>query len=641
MALGQRGASIVSWLLAMALSPTSAAAQSTPSHAPSRSVQVDSVELAAFLDSFVPTRIADFHIPGAVIAVVYEGRVVLTRGYGFANLQTKAIVDPDRTIFRVGSVSKPITATAVLQQVERGRLALSQDVNQVLREFQIPATFPQPVTVAQLLTHTAGFDVRLIATAAPTEAAVIPLSRYLASDLPPRVRPPGLLHAYSNHGYSLLGYLVELADGKPFADAVATNLFRPLGMVHSTFRFPRETAAQAATGYEFRPDGYRVAIPVHPNIAPAASLNTTASDMARFMLAHLEGGCLEGNCILRPETLDEMHRRQFSEDERMPGMTYGFFESVANGRRLLVHGGGIRGFMAGIVLCPETRFGVFVAANNGETGIDLVWRVVLRLMDHVFPAATPVLQPVADAAQHLHEFEGTYRLSNHPQRNVEKAGALRGGDLPVVAHADGALEVFGQMYVEVEPDLLRERKTGQPLVFIRGPDGRVERLLTTDVFFGHETWVRVPWYDVGTLHNFTMVSMLVLFVLALVLRPAPKSTAALFQAPSAESLDAPLARRLAVLLAAVLLLFVVVTYFSFRQVRSVGLLYGVPLGMKVALAVPLIGLPLALALPWCLLRVWRSGAWSFLWRVWYSVVVLAELGFLTFLNHWNLLGFRF
>lgn len=163
----------------------------------------------AFVDALVRAELAELRIPGAVVSIVYRGRVLLARGYGLADLERGTPMDPNSTVVRVGSISKPVTATAVMQLAESGALRLDADVNDYLDDVRVPAAFGRPVTAADLLTHTAGFDVRLSGTAAASEDDVLPLGVYLARDLPPRVRPPGRVLAYSNHGYTLLGHLVE------------------------------------------------------------------------------------------------------------------------------------------------------------------------------------------------------------------------------------------------------------------------------------------------------------------------------------------------------------------------------------------------------------------------------------------------
>ena len=181
-----------------------------------------------FLDGFFATAMESGHVPGAVFVFVENGRVVLKRGYGFANLETKARVDPDTTLFEIASVSKLFTATAVMQLYEQGKLQLDEDVNTYLTTFKIPATFPKPVTLRSLMTHTAGFDERGIGMAARTAKEWRPLGEYLAERMPPRVRPVGDGASYSNHGVALEGY------------------YRRAGFRHAVQRLRREEHLPAA-----------------------------------------------------------------------------------------------------------------------------------------------------------------------------------------------------------------------------------------------------------------------------------------------------------------------------------------------------------------------------------------------------------
>jgi CubicO group peptidase (beta-lactamase class C family) len=145
---------------------------------------IDTIRLRGMVDEFMARDMAELRVPGAVVAMVQDGRVILLRGYGIADSATGALVDPSTTLFRLGSVTKPVTALAALQLVEQGRLDLHRDVNEYLTAFQIPAKFERPITAHHLLTHTAGIDVRLHGTAASAENEVQPLGRYLASNLP-------------------------------------------------------------------------------------------------------------------------------------------------------------------------------------------------------------------------------------------------------------------------------------------------------------------------------------------------------------------------------------------------------------------------------------------------------------------------
>ncbi|HCF26353.1 MAG TPA: hypothetical protein DEV81_03885 [Cyanobacteria bacterium UBA11049] len=191
-------------------------------------------ELEAFLDRFFTARMPRLHIPSAAFVLVKDGKTFFSKNYGYADLEKKILVDPE-TLFGVGSVTKLLTATAVMQLVEQGKLSLNQDVNKYLQQVQVDKNYPTPVTVADLLTHTSGFDEHFIGTGAKTAAQVMPLKDYVAKQMPARVIPPKQVICYSNYGMVLAGYLVELVSGVPFTQYVDENIFQPLGMAHSSF----------------------------------------------------------------------------------------------------------------------------------------------------------------------------------------------------------------------------------------------------------------------------------------------------------------------------------------------------------------------------------------------------------------------
>src|SRR6266516_4771568 len=237
---------LVSLLLqALLLAPPMQARYSTPP-SPTSSKLGDPREVEAFLDGVIGKEMQVDHIPGAAVSVVKDGRLLFTKGYGSADLQAGKPVNAQTTLFRIGSVSKLFTATAVLQLAEQCKLSLYADVNTYLKAFHLPATYPEPITLADLLTHTDGVEGRDTGLQAAHSASDLePLGQVLAQHLPARVRPPGELTAYSNYGYTLAGYIVEQVSGMPFAQYVEQHLFQRLGMRESTFRQPVEARLSA------------------------------------------------------------------------------------------------------------------------------------------------------------------------------------------------------------------------------------------------------------------------------------------------------------------------------------------------------------------------------------------------------------
>ncbi len=368
------------------------ARQKTP---PSPTGLSDPREVETFLDGVLSVQLADDHIPGATVAVVKDGRLLFAKGYGSADLQAGKRVSAGKTLFRIGSVSKPFTATAVLQLAEQGKLNLHADVNTYLKTFHIPATYLQPITLAHLLTHTAGFEDRGTGPYARSTRDLEPLGQWLAEHIPARVRPPGELTAYSNYGFTLAGYIVEQVSGIPFGQYVEQHIFQPLGMHSSTFRQPVEDRLSAALsqGYSYSNGVY------HPEpfdviqVAPAGSMSATATDIARFMLAQLQDGRLGNERILQEATANEMQRRQFTNDPRVPGVPYGFDGELSlNSQRLLVKGGDVPGFHSLLALLPEQQVGVFVSYNS-EGGAGALTTFLQWFLDHYYPAPKETMPP--------------------------------------------------------------------------------------------------------------------------------------------------------------------------------------------------------------------------------------------------------
>jgi CubicO group peptidase (beta-lactamase class C family) len=521
------------------------------------STVADGQELQADLDTFMAAEMTDIRVPGAVVAVVQDGKIVVAKGYGLADIASNRHVDAAATVFRLGSLTKPITAMAILQLVEAGKLDLHADVNRYLKDFRVPDAFGKPVTAHDLLTHTAGFDVRLNGTAARDDRSVRPLGEYLATDLPPRVRPPGAIYAYSNHGYTVLGALIEAISGEPYEQYVARHIFAPLGMTSASVRLTADIAARVATGYETAGSSQRLAQVIHPHIVPAAGLNATALDMAQFMTAMLEGGAIGGRQVIAPSALALMQRPQFRQEPRVPGMTYGWMESFWRGQRLLLHSGGINGYMAAMYLWPDRRLGLFVA-NNGYRG-DFIVETAFHLMERWFPYASTLPAIPDGAPARAAKYAGSYRRANHSQRNLERAGLIRNAPLTVKDNRDGTLSVFGEKFVEIGPRLFRNRGS-ETLAFVEDGTGRPVQVVTTYPFQGNDVYERVPWWS-------TRMPLMVLLVLVVVL-----SLATIVRPPST----------LARAIAALNLLFFVFTWLGARAGGTAGMLYGVPWQMDAA-----------------------------------------------------------
>ena len=211
-------------------------------------------DVNAWLDGYMPYALHTGDIAGAVVAVVKDGKILTERGYGYSDVAKHTPVDPKLTLFRPGSVSKLITWTAVMQLVEQGKIDLDADVNQYL-DFKIPPREGKPVTMRNLMQHTAGFEEQA-KDIMSEDSKALAFETLLKQWVPERVFAPGTTPAYSNYGASLAGYIVQRLSGEPFDDYLDKHIFVPLDMKHSTFRqpLPAELAPLMSKGYELGSD---------------------------------------------------------------------------------------------------------------------------------------------------------------------------------------------------------------------------------------------------------------------------------------------------------------------------------------------------------------------------------------------------
>jgi len=445
--------------------------QSSPpaSSRPAGAAAIDAGELAALLDPVFAEAMAREHIPGAVFILVQKDRVVLEKGYGVADLASRRPVRPETTQFPIASISKVFTATAVMQLADRGLIDLQADVNRYLKSVQVPPTYQQPITVAHLLTHSSGLD-EIPGRRVATEAERLPLGRFLADRLI-RVDTPGEVVAYSTYGIALAGLLVEDVSGLAFEDYLARNLWQPLGMKRTFITTPAALAGDLATAYELE-KGEAVAVPYEIyQTPPASSIVSTAADMARFMIAHLQKGRYGQARILSETAAESMHRQHATMHPRVPGWAYGFQLADTNGRRILEHGGDIGGFSSLMVLLPDEGVGFFVASHL--EGADLRFKVRERILDHYFADTRPVRIPVARAeeAESLRRFAGVYRAHTFCHSCAD--GGPNVQDFEVSANADGTITVWDQRWVQVEPLYFRSLDGVRRIGFKADASGRI------------------------------------------------------------------------------------------------------------------------------------------------------------------------
>jgi CubicO group peptidase (beta-lactamase class C family) len=452
--------------------------------------ELTAADVQAFLDGIVPLQLKEHDIAGATVSVVKDGKLLFARGYGYADVEKKKPVSAQETLFRPGSVSKLFTWTAVMQLFEQGKLDLDRDVNTYI-DFKIPDAFDKPITLKNIMTHTPGFEEQIKDLFIPGPASP-DLGQYLKTHIPNRIFPPGTVPAYSNYATALAGYIVERISGRPFNEYVEENIFKPLGMTRSTFVQPLPSALSPAMS-----NGYQVASEAPKPFEvvgafPAGSMSSSASDLAQFMLAHLQGGQLAGNKILNPETARLMHSRLFALDDAANAMCHGFYEESRNGRRIIGHGGDTLYFHSDLHLILDAGVGFFISYNSagkGETSNrSILWEAFL---DRYFPYTVSSPATVNSAKDDARTVSGTYVLSRRSDSSFLKTASLI-GEFKVSFTNDGLIEVAEltqpngkpKRWREVAPNVFQEDDGQDKLVFKPDQNGRMQMILPYPFFIG-------------------------------------------------------------------------------------------------------------------------------------------------------------
>lgn len=594
-------------------------------------------ELATRLDPLIEQTMQEAHIPGAVLLLIENGEVIYTKGYGLADLAQQTPVDVETSLWRVMSLSKPVTAAAVMHLVEQGKLDLHADANTYLRSYRLPAAFGLPITTDQLLTHSAGLDWDLddIGTEAATPDGLVGNAQFLNDHPPARVFPPGQHYLYSNAAFDIAGQLVEDVSGIPFADYVERYIFQPLGMARSSFVQPPPKPAGLVTGYEFDGASHQpVPLPLWQD-PPSRSLTATASDMARFMLALLS----DGSPILRADSLETLFDTHFTYRNGTAGIAYGWHDVNWPGVAAVSKDGGATGALSRILLLPDQDTGFFLAYNLDD-GFGLANAVMEEFLERSFPFEPQLPAPAPGAAERGQALAGVYRLTTYSHHTLAKLLRLPWPDYPRVSvQEDGRLQVMFAPEAETTHELIEVA----PLHY-RTDDGKLDYVFWQDAqgrpagfAVGDFVTEKVAGYDTGRAH----MTMLIGFVVVFLAGAAVGLVVGLRRSPVN-----PLARHslwLLTVIAALNFVFLV-AFFLILQLVVAGagnfaFNLGMPVGFAALLTVPLLTSVLAVVLLALWLAGWHRRVFSRKGLALGSLFIAVCLLFIPWLNYWNMLGF--
>jgi CubicO group peptidase (beta-lactamase class C family) len=596
-------------------------------------------DVDAWLDGFMPYALASNDIAGAVVVVVKDGQVLTERGFGFADVQSRRPVDPRTTLFRPGSVSKLFTWTAVMQLVEAGKINLDTDVNQYL-DFKIPPYDGKPVTMRELMTHTAGFAETIKHLFPSTAARVLPLNKMVGGWIPNRIFPPGETPAYSNYGAALAGYIVQRVSGEPFDQYIEQHIFAPLGMNHSSFRQPLPPALlrSMSSGYLRASTGARPYEFVGP--APAGSLAATGDDMSHFMIAQLNNGQYGGARILQDATAREMHAPQVQHTPPLDGMALGFYHEDQNGQVIVGHAGDTVSFHSDLHLLLNDDVGLFISMNSrGKDGAAQLVRSALfaDFMDRYYPAPTPTLPTMASAKADAATMKGQYWASRRVDSGFVRLLNLL-GQTKIVANRDGTVVVAAftdaagapLVWREIGPFIWKDPSGKHTMVAVV-KNGRVLRI-GEDFPAAFEVYQPAPFADDARWNIPLMIAMAAIMAVALLMWPVQVLVRRRY------GRTFPLSGRRALLYritraTALIDLVVLAVYFSVVQAAGSNIsLFDDPLDiwlrmLQVLCVLGVIGAALSV---WNLLLVWARNGESWWAKTSVTLLTIALLAFVWF-----------
>ena len=456
---------------------------------------------------------------------------------------------------------------------------------------------------------------------------LIPAGEWLASHIPGRVRPPGDVAGYSNYNADLAGYIVARLSGIPYDQYIQENILDPLGMADTSVRspVPADLMQRMSKAYLYQ-DGALQEDPFYhaqPAIMPGAGLTSTATDMARFMIAHLQNGRYGEARILEENTAQQMHRETlFIHDPGVLGINYGFVDMTDSGQFTIGHYGGADPMFGGVFLLPDQNLGVYFSANSmgGQQLITYHYGFQKAFFDHYYPADVAPIVPPSDFVERAGRFTGSYKYTFFPYTTPEKFKDLT---IPfkISDPDDGTLlfaTPYGEYrYVEVEPLYFRDVDNENTMVFREDDQGRITHAFVSIV--PYSAFEKMSWYETPDFNMGLALGCALIFLSLLIAAPI---SAIRDRRQGGDWEPAPRgarrARWIIVGISILNLLFLVGTMLWGDP--AVKPLFGVPLNYRLVLGLGVLAAVLTVGALVFTFLAWKDSYWGIAWRVYYTLV---------------------
>lgn len=585
-------------------------------------------------DSLVLALMDQYDVPGLSLAIVHRDSSS-TFSWGYADSDRTIGVTAD-TPFRIASVSKVLVAATILTEVSKGAISLEDDISTVI---PLHGRFSGPITLHDLLTHTAGFDERLIAYGARSADEMRPLGEYLVDRMPLRGWPVGEQISYSNHGMSLAAFAVEHNRGRSFAELATNNVFGPLGMHSTGFltrgqKIPSESAVPLSCE-----KGICERVPhLFSHAYPAGLAFSTARDMSRFIAAMLEADENES-------PLAELIPTRFTNDKRIPGMSYGFFNQNHNGFRFLAHAGAVPGYRSLLLISPKADLGFFFVINGGSS------RFGERFRDEIlraFLGEETVTPPSHSSSEDPSIRAGIYESTRYSHETIERFPQVFHESITVIAEGD-TLKIFSggrtNKYLQTGNALYENIDGSDRIAF--GVRRGQPRLFRSSTAFGAAapfSYEKRPWYHAPRFLNeyvswLFALPFLILFLLwpiiAGISRFLRKRSGREKHPQSLISVGATAVTALSVgLFATFGFLFI---GKSNRLLESGELFFGMPETLIQFAWIPAVDVILVVLVCASFILAWKNSWWDLARRLLFTILTISLVLQIAFLVQWNYL----
>jgi len=619
----------------------------------SENIEFNSSNLRKFFDSYAPNYLEEWKMAGMTLSVVKNDSILFSKGYGYANLEEDIPVDSNKTTFNIGSISKLFTMTAVMQLVEKNVLDLNEDVNNYLSYFKIPYTFPEPITLHHLLTHTAGFDDTFYMNTVDENGNTLPFKDIVKNALPHRRWVPGTRLSYSNYGLSLAGYIIQEVSNLSFFDYINENIFKPLNMnfSSSTDPAPLELQKYMSNGYVYGKNTFSKYESVPQPTYGAGGVRATALDMSKFMINYLNNGEYNNSRILEEYTVQEIISRQFGYHSELPGMCLGFWEDFSNNFRSIIHTGDTQVFHSKLAFIPESKIGIFFSFNtynpekmgDAHTSYKLQEELYQAFWDYFFPKQPNNFSYIATNEQDLQKYVGLYRISVLPQMSVMKSVLMLfyGSTIfEITSNSNGTLNGQGKILYKIAPNLFQSSDGELMVYFIEDNNGQIA-YAGVNISPTH-TLEKLNWYETAEFHMFLLLFCLIIFCLTLISgfiiiikRKIKKE-----QKYIGNLRKSRIIAGLGCLFNLILIGVYLVWLLSFNYSQSYYIF------TMLLISLPIISLIFACIILIYTILAWTGKGsldhrpyWKITGRIYYTILMITNFLFIYFLGYWHIFGF--